>query len=158
MSVKNYPDTPRVYLDMDGVLADFAAACDALGENPHKAKLRVGLYVDLPLIAGAREGVLALIEQGWFIFVLTKIPDKNPHAATEKILWLRKHFPELGERIILSPDKGAVGTSQDFLVDDFPQWANAHKFPGTVMHFGPDGAYRDWNVLVEKLAELAPRQ
>lgn len=157
MSVKVYPDVPRVYVDMDGVLADFIAACTACGKSPSEAKHQAGLYRQLPIIAGAREGVLALIKQGWLVFVLSKIPDSNPHAASEKILWLREFFPEFSERIILSPDKGAVGSARDFLIDDFPEWANAHNFPGTVLHFGERGAHPDWASIVAHLSTLAPK-
>lgn len=156
MGVKNYPKTPRAYLDMDGVLADFMASCIALDMKPAQAKLRQGLYRNLPIIEGAREGVLALIKQGWFVFVLSKIPDTNPYAATEKLLWIKEHFPELKERIILSPDKGAVGRPEDYLIDDFPHWANAHNFPGTVLHFGAQGVHVDWASIVAHMAPLAP--
>lgn len=36
----------------------------------------------------------------------------------------------------MSPDKGCVGTKQDFLIDDHPEWANAHNFAGQVIKFG----------------------
>lgn len=156
MGVKNYPTTPRVYVDMDGVLADFIGACHQRQQPPSEVKLMQNVYRNLEIIEGAREGIKALAEQGWMLFVLSKISDKNPYAATEKILWIHELFPEFGERIILSPDKGAVGRPQDFLVDDAPHWANAHNFPGTVLHFGAEGKHLDWKCIVEHLAPLSP--
>jgi 5'(3')-deoxyribonucleotidase len=58
---------------------------------------------------------------------LSKIPAENPHSATEKMLWVREHFPYLGDKIILTPDKGCVGSQRDFLIDDHPEWANANN-------------------------------
>lgn len=68
--------------------------------------------------------------------MMTKIPSENPYAASEKLMWMHHHLPEIEDHIIITPDKGCVGSSKDFLVDDFPEWANAHNFPGTVIQFG----------------------
>lgn len=158
MGVRKYTGGPRAYCDLDGVLANYEAACEARGLHPSRAKLEQGLYRNLPLVAGAREGILALLKQGWEVFILSKIPEKNPYAATEKILWLNEHFPELKDRIILSPDKGAVGGEKDVLIDDYPQWANACNFRGTVLHFGPQGVFPEWSDIVAHLAQRAPAQ
>ena len=52
------------------------------------------------------------------------------------MLWLNKHLPILEDHIIVTPDKGCIGTKRDFLIDDHPEWANAHKFPGKIIKFG----------------------
>lgn len=135
MGIRTYPDKPRAYLDMDGVLADFAASAQAAGMHPREFKKIQGAYADLPLIQGAKDAVLELEKMGFLLFSLTKIPAANPGAASDKLLWIKRHFPSIGERVIISPDKGAVGTARDFLVDDMPEWANANNFPGTVVRF-----------------------
>ena len=135
MGVRNYPDIPRVYFDMDGVLADFEAGARRQGMAPKHYKRVAGAYLDLPLVPGAGEALETLHAAGFLLFALTKIPSQNPYAATEKLLWAQRYAPILGDHIIVSPDKGAVGTARDFLIDDHPEWANAHNFPGTVIHF-----------------------
>lgn len=138
MSVRIYPDVPRVYFDQDGVLADFEKGMAALGVPPSVFKRIAGGYINLDPVPGAQEAVRR-ISGSYLIFVLTKIPSSNPYAATEKLLWLQKHFgTEFEDRVIITPDKGAVGTPRDFLIDDFPHWANANNFPGTILHFKGD--------------------
>ena len=138
MGIRDYPATPRVYLDMDGVLADFELGCKAFDCLPAAGKLLPNIYRNLPVIPGAKRAVHALERHGFLLFVLTKIPRKNPLAATEKLRWLAEHFQSIDDRVIITPDKGAVGKPCDFLIDDHPEWANANAFPGTVVKFDGD--------------------
>ena len=135
MGVREYLNTPRIYFDFDGVLFDFVKQANADGLTMTQAKLEPGMFRRLPVIKGARAFMLDAIQQGYVVFGLTKIPSKNPGAASEKLLAAREHYPELGDHIIISPDKGAVGASKDILIDDMPIWANAHNFPGRVVKF-----------------------
>lgn len=135
MSVREYPDVPRVYVDLDGVIADFEAECADLNVHPQQGKLIPGIYRNLPLIEGAEEGIAKLLEKGYFVMCLTKIPSKNPGAASEKLLWINENFPNLKDYVIITPDKGCVGTDRDYLIDDHPEWANAGAFPGQIIHF-----------------------
>lgn len=146
MGVRTYPDRPRVYVDMDGVIADFEGALRAHGLTPGELKIKRGAYQALPIIEGAKEALHAFIRMGLEVFGLTKIPGSNPYAATEKLLWIAAHFPELHDRVIITPDKGCVGTPRDFLIDDHPEWANADKFAGTIVRFAGD-----WPAVVEQI-------
>lgn len=129
---------------MDGPLADFDLYCTQRGLDPKEAKRYSDTYLNLPPTKGAIEHVAELLEMNkLYLFVLSKIPAENPGAATEKHFWLERYFPPLASRLILSPDKGCVGTPRDFLVDDHPEWANAHNFPGTILHFGSPTC-RNW--------------
>lgn len=147
MGTRKYPDTPRVYLDMDGPLADFDAAYKAHGLEPKHFKRVAGAYLNLPVVPGALEAVRFIETLNLQVFLLTKIPSCNPYAATEKLLWVEKHLPALADKVIISSDKGAVGTSRDFLVDDHPEWANADNFPGQVLLFTGD-----WDAIKAQLA------
>lgn len=147
MGVMTYPNKPRVYLDMDGVLADFDRAAHEHGMDPAHFKRVAGAYFGMEPVPGAIEAVRQMEAMGFLTFGLTKIPRSNPYAATEKLLWARHHFPSIADRIIISPDKGAVGTARDFLVDDHPEWANANNFPGTVIRF--EG---DWSAVLGAMA------
>lgn len=138
MGTRSYPDQPRVYIDMDGVLADFDAECVRRATTPDALKRCPGAYRALSPLRGAIGAVAELQALGVEVFVLTKIPSSNPWAATEKLLWIRDHFPSLDDRVIITPDKGCVGETRDVLVDDHPEWANADRFRGTTVHFGGD--------------------
>lgn len=140
MAARHYPDIPRVYFDMDGVVADFERAARERSMDPAHFKLVAGAYLDLHPVPGALEAVEAVASAGFLVFLLTKPPSANPYAASEKLLWARRHLPALEDRVIITPDKGAVGLPRDFLVDDHPEWANARNFPGTVLQFSGDWA------------------
>lgn len=151
MGIRNYKDVRRVYFDMDGVLADFEKAFKDAGLTVKEFKLKEGSYSSIPVMKGAIQAVDLALELGYEIFALTKIPTKNPYSATEKIIWLNKYFPQFGDHIILSPDKGVVGKSVDILIDDHPEWANADKFPGNIIKFSGD-----WSEVYDLLKKLDP--
>lgn len=138
MGVREYPDTVRVYLDMDGPLADFERAVKIENSSIDIHKKIAGAYMRLPVTNGAQEAVRKIISLGFEPFSLTKIPRSNPYAATEKLLWTDINFPELHDRVLIVPDKGAVGRSCDILIDDHPEWANANNFKGTIIKFFPE--------------------
>jgi hypothetical protein len=144
MGVRNYRDVPRVYFDFDGTTGDFVGTAAAQGMTPTQFKRVAGAYRHLPLIAGASEAIDRVEALGLDPWGLTKIPGSNPYAATEKLLWTIDMLPKLHDKVIISPDKGAVGTARDFLVDDMPKWANAQNFPGTLIPFTGD-----WDAVFE---------
>ncbi len=151
MGVRKYTGKPRVYFDLDGVLANFEGAAEKRKFSPSHFKLLAGAYFDLEVMQGAKEAVMQVQKLGYEVFILSKIPSGNPYAATEKYLWVKQYFGELiGENVILTPDKGAVGTDKDFLIDDHPEWANAHNFRGTVLHFKGN-----WDEIIPSIAKVA---
>lgn len=129
---------------MDGVAADFEKRCNELGLHPQVGKLERGIYESLEPIKPTVDGINRLVNAGIEVFMLTKIPSKNPWAASEKLLWLRKHLPKVGDHAVITPDKGCVGCYQDLLLDDHPEWANANQFRGKIITFDIARPYFAW--------------
>lgn len=148
MGKREYKDVPRVYVDMDGVLADFDKACTQAKKKPSELKLIRGVYRDLEVIPGAINAIEKIVEMGYEVWAMTKPPSKNPSAASEKIEWMYELFPVFKDRIIITPDKGAVGEKRDFIIDDHPEWANVEKFRGTIIKFE-----NNWDYIVDFLAK-----
>ena len=153
---------PQLFLDCDGVLADFdAGATDILGLSPRAFEERHGrsefwrriarakdFYARLPLMADARtlfDGVEHLDP-----IILTGLPLGN-WAAPQKIRWAAEHFP--GTRIItcMARDKYRHMTRGDVLVDDREdhraKWEDAG---GTFIH------HKNARDSLEQLAEIYP--
>lgn len=138
MSVRIYPDVPRAYVDLDGVLFNYLKKAQELGIPEKFLKSVPGVYETLEPVPMAREAVLVLKEIGFDVWGLTKPPKENPSAATDKVRSIYRYFPEIGEQLIITPDKGCVGTARDILIDDHPEWANANNFPGKIFLFKGD--------------------
>ena len=133
-----------VYLDMDGVLADYDRAAQAHGLDPAKAKDQPGFFRDLPEMEGARAAVEGMLDRGVKIVVLSTPPKgRSAEAEAEKKAWLGEHFPELAESALFTQDKGGHGGKNDILVDDHPEWSNAESFPGTIVTFKGPGTWKD---------------
>jgi len=138
-----------LYIDMDGVVADFdKAAMEFIGfdRNPkdHKwkpeewARIRncERWFRDLPKTLWADE-LIDLSRQlrdqcGWRLLFLTAIPAGNdfPYAFNDKILWAQKYYPDITVHFgPYSKDKQSHCKPGDVLVDDridnCQQWQDA---------------------------------
>ena len=120
---------PQLYLDCDGVLADFDAGAEAiLGLRPKAFEQRYNIGKMWAKLAGAPDfyGTLPLMPGAMELFeavrhlnpiILTGLPRGN-WAAGQKVRWAAEHFP--GTRIItcMAVDKRKHAKSGDVLVDD----------------------------------------
>lgn len=121
-----------LYIDLDGVLADFATAYAAItGERPdtkldnvdwEKVIAVPGFYTKLPPMPD----MLALWEhvKDWpDVVVLTGVPKKVPEAAADKRAWVTKY---LGEHVkviaCFSAEKALYAKPGDILVDDWEKY------------------------------------
>lgn len=126
-----------IYIDMDGVVADFDGAVQAiLGRDPRvdqrypesewgKVRQYQRIYRDLPLCREANvlvQGIrqLAQTRQKQVLF-LTAVPKDNdfPWAFADKIAWAQRHFPDVP--VWFGPysfDKHLRAEPQDVLIDD----------------------------------------
>ena len=141
----------QLFLDCDGVLADFDHGATAiLGMPPKAFEKRHGLgrfwaklarapdfYFSLPLLPGANELFDAVKHLDPII--LTGLPQGN-WAADQKVRWAAKHFP--GTHIIttMARNKRNHGKAGDVLVDDMLKHAHLWEEMGGVFvhHTGVD--------------------
>lgn len=126
----------RIFVDMDGVLADFDRLKTELGATGEYIKRLPGAFNQMQPIPGAIAGVRSLIGMGYEVWIATKPPTGIPHAYADKADWILRHLPELKRRIIMTHDKGLLGDENDYLIDDRPHKANCERFRGSLIHFG----------------------
>lgn len=122
----------QVFLDCDGVLADFDTYAHAyFGMNPREYEKRVGaarfwsdleakgdFYRRLPLMADARalyDGVAHLKP-----VILTGCP-RGEWAQSQKTAWAEEHFPGVEIITCRSADKRDYAKPGDVLIDDWHQ-------------------------------------
>ena len=123
---------PHVFLDCDGVLADFDTYAEAyFGMNPREYEKRIGsakfwqqleakgdFYRNLPLMPDAMalyEGVKHLHPT-----ILTGCP-RGDWAQGQKVAWAAEHFPGVPIITCRSADKREYAKQGDVLIDDWPQ-------------------------------------
>jgi hypothetical protein len=152
----------QLYLDCDGVLADFdKGAAAALGMPPRAYQKRHGIvrfwnklakapdfYFGLPLLPDAERLFEAVRHLGPII--LTGLPVGN-WAADQKVRWAAKHFP--GTRIIttMARDKRDHARPGDVLVDDQPRHAHLWEEAGGIFIH-----HRSVDETLERLKEYFP--
>jgi len=130
---------PTLYIDMDGVIANFDAKAreilkdcdfDTLEERwPADGWNRIRdyphFYRSLPKMPQADQ-LMALAERfrdelGWELYMLTAIPRLNdvPDCFWDKTEWMREHYPNVAVRFgPYSDDKQYHCQPGDILVDD----------------------------------------
>jgi len=121
----------QLYLDCDGVLADFDTAAEQLfNQNPRDAEALLGteefwirirshenFYGSLPLLADARRLHEAVVHLNPII--LTGCPEGG-WAESQKIEWAARHFPGVEIITCRSKDKrDYLKNRGDVLVDDY---------------------------------------
>ena len=134
----------QLFLDCDGVLADFDTAAELLfGQNSREAEAKLGteefwnriramedFYGRLPLLADARRLFEAVAHL--HPIILTGCPHGG-WAEPQKAAWAARHFP--GVRIITcrSKDKrDSLKNRGDILVDDYLKYRHLWEEAGGV--------------------------
>lgn len=133
-----------VYVDMDGVIADYDAHKHlTIEHDPNQSECKVpeGYFSDLPLIDGAVEALNEL-SKFYELYILSTPQWSNPNCWKEKRIWIEKHFGELlHKRIILTHNKGLL--LGDYLIDDSTR-NGVDSFKGVHIHFG-QAPFLTWN-------------
>ena len=153
---------PELFLDCDGVLADFDAGASALlGMSVRDYEARRGrgafwkrlasapdFYATLPEMPDARE----LFEAVKHLrpTILTGLP-LGQWAAPQKVKWAAEHFPGVPIITCMARDKHKHMQAGDVLVDDRENHRPAYEAEGVVFVH-----HRNANDSVRQLAKLFP--
>ncbi len=134
-----------LYVDMDGVLVDFASGIAKLDKET--AMKYEGIYDEVPgifslmkPIDGAIESYKQLAEH-YDTYILTTSPWNNPSAPCDKLQWVKQYLGDVAyKRIIMSHHKNL--NRGDYLIDD--RIANGSgKFEGEHIQFGTS-PFENW--------------
>lgn len=142
-----------VYLDMDGVLADFKKGIGRPNPEWNPPEMYEPYFFrKLPVMEGAKEAVAEMLaNENIDLYIASKPDSKNLWCATEKFQWIQEHFPDLLKKMFLTCDKGHL--NGDFLIDDdFRQWG--HKFKGTLLEFNENDPKESWARILGVLRAL----
>lgn len=153
---------PRLFLDCDGVLADFDRGAEAvLGMPPGQFQRTRGngafwsrlarapdFYARLPLLSDARELFDAV--RHLKPTVLTGLP-LGKWAAPQKVAWVEEHFPGTPVITCMARDKARFLDPGDVLVDDRETHRERYESEGVRFILHKSAAES-----IGKLAEIYP--
>lgn len=155
---------PILYVDMDGVVADFEKAVSMLDPSmpwgAPECHDRVealcmqyeDIFEDLDVMPDAVASV-AWLSKYYDVYFLSTPMDCVPASFTGKKNWINRHFPAFKKRLILTHRKDLqIG---HYLIDD-RKAHGADNFCGVHIHFGQD-PFPDWLSIVSYLVHNKPK-
>jgi 5'(3')-deoxyribonucleotidase len=132
-----------IFIDMDGVIANFAKAAKEGGWD-HRPDKHVN-YRNLEVMPGAKDALIRL-NQDFDIFIASTPPWDRPDMWGAKREWIAEHFPYLKRKLILTHRKDLL--IGDILVDD-SRWRGQPDFKGAWLWFGSNQRCLDWPSTLE---------
>lgn len=155
----------KIFVDMDGVLVNFQSGIDKLDDatkreyaadpSASSGQVRKAHYDDVPGIfslmdpmPGAIEGVRALKDMGYDLYILSTAPWGNPSAWSDKVAWVTKHLDDVfHKKMIITHCKGLLAAQEGaYLIDD-RTGHGASDFGERHIQFGT-AEYPDWDSVV----------
>lgn len=149
-----------IFIDMDDVTADYSGQCRAEQVPPDDGRLLKRFFARLQPLGNSLQHIMSLEQKNpGSVYFLSSPPVERAAAWAEKAWWVDEYLPALtSERLMLTKNKGLVGTVDDLLIDDHPDWSGAENFRGRVVHFQPQAHERSWaevhRIVDEKLAAI----
>ena len=160
LRMKEHNRKKILYVDMDGVIADFDAMilelCPFFNELPlddrgptvdKLCQLHTRMFDDLPVIDGAYEAIKELSKYFEIYFLSTPMWDV-PESYMDKRRWVERHFGELGNRRLILTHRKDLARGE-FLVDDRLKHG-VEDFQGEHIHFRTS-EFPDWETTVNYL-------
>lgn len=153
---------PRLFLDADGVLADFDAGVKAmLGMSPRAFEAKHGRGAMWKRLANAKNfyGTLPEMPDAQLLFegvkhlkptILTGLPLGN-WAAPQKVEWAAAHFPGVPIITCMARDKQKHMKPGDVLVDDRENHRAAYETAGVIFVH-----HKDAEDSLRQLAKIFP--
>ena len=143
-----------IYIDMDGVLADY----DKAFAEVRRAQPDVNYPQSLPQffehlepISGAIDAFHQLSAKH-DVYILTAPSTRNPLSYTQKRLWVENHLGfDVTERLIICSNKGLL--KGDILIDDNIDGKGQEDFEGQVLHFGSE-AFPHWSKILNAITAM----
>lgn len=114
-----------LFIDMDGVLADFGKKVnevdldDTISMHFKKSPDEIeGVFRDLEPLKNAVKSVIKLYESDKYdLFIATTAPWNNPSSFSEKRIWIEEHFGEIFKKKMFITHRKDLLIG-DYLIDD----------------------------------------
>ena len=150
-----------VIIDMDDTIVDFMGSkkLKYVGYEPmhidHEAMYNKGFFYNLKPINGALDAVRELLKLEYLDIYIGSVPLASSHYCySEKAKWIKKHIPELSNKIILTQNK--ILLKGDYLIDDSIKWKNDWEAENRVfIHYNPrKSSITQWEQIVSHFKQL----